>query len=64
VPKPRALFGRYEEQVTEELLLKMSLRKILFEGESKFQRVQVMTRSKWIGVAGRARRLAPSANTP
>lgn len=32
----------YEEQVTEELLLKMSLRKILFEGESKFQRVQVV----------------------
>eukprot|EP00960_Hanusia_phi_P020620 607768-Hanusia_phi.AAC.1 len=33
----------YEEQVTEELLLKMSLTTINFDAESPFQRVQIVT---------------------
>ena len=32
---------RYEEQVTEALVLKMALSNILFEGESQYQRIQV-----------------------
>ncbi|KAJ1476428.1 S-adenosyl-L-methionine-dependent methyltransferase, partial [Baffinella frigidus] len=32
----------YEEQVTEELVLKMALTTILFEGESQYQRIQVV----------------------
>jgi hypothetical protein len=32
----------YEEQVTEELLLKMAFKKVLFDSESEFQRVQII----------------------
>jgi hypothetical protein len=36
------LGNRYEEQVTEALVLKMALSNILFEGESQYQRIQVI----------------------
>lgn len=32
----------YEEQVTEELLLRMVFKKVLFDSESEYQRVQIM----------------------
>ena len=32
----------YEEQVTEELLLKMVFKKVLFDSESEYQRVQII----------------------
>jgi spermidine synthase len=32
----------YEEQVTDELLLRMVFKKVLFDSESEYQRVQIV----------------------